>query len=439
MDTSVLLLLLVCISPAFTDNVGSTSGNLPSRPASAWNATWTDRLKKDLLFNYDRFARPAEHTNWTVVKLDMTLRHVTLDEISNIMTVQAWLRLTWIDEKLKWNDSDYGGLNVLHVANHEIWQPDIVLSNSATANVDYYGNTHCLVYPNGVVLWVPPTEFQVFCDLDLRLWPFDTQSCYLNLRSWTYDADTLQIQVDVSEADMDDFIETSSEWEVEGTQMSTKSFNVKPVVTCKLTLRRRSPAYSAIVVTPATVIVLLTLASFWLPPTAGEKILINGCTAVIICMFLLYFAQKLPAMAGYTPLVVLFYSSSLYLVCIATIVSVVVVNLARNQYVTPLPWFIKNLLSGWLGQILGLGYLTAQGTSPDHNITGHAEELREEQTSGFEDHDHMGNSCDDRQMISPRPRATSQHDWVLLAAAIDRITFLVYCFLFAILAIVYAV
>jgi hypothetical protein len=36
---------------------------------------------------------------------------------------------TWEDEKLKWNESEYGGLSVLHVAEHEIWQPDIVLFN----------------------------------------------------------------------------------------------------------------------------------------------------------------------------------------------------------------------------------------------------------------------------------------------------------------------
>jgi hypothetical protein len=45
------------------------------------------------------------------------------------------------------------------------------------------------------------------------------------------------------------------------------------------------------------------LATFWLPPAAGEKILLNGCTAIIICIFLMYFSQKLPAMAGHTPLV----------------------------------------------------------------------------------------------------------------------------------------
>jgi hypothetical protein len=72
-------------------------------------------------------------------------------------------------------------------------------------------------------------------------------------------------------------------------------------------------------------------------------------------------------------------------------------------------------------------------------MSGNVEELREQQTAGFDDPDHMGNSSDDRQMITPRSRATSRHDWVLLAVAIDRIAFLIYCIVFTVLATVYAV
>lgn len=448
MDIFVFLLLLAFISSALTESENSDwrIGTLPPRPAGAWNATWTDRLKRDLLVNYDKFARPAQHTNTTTMKLGISFRHIAVDELHSTMTVHGWMKMVWNDEKLTWNESDYGGLGILHVANHEIWQPDLVLYNSATANIlDNYGDTNCLVYNNGEVLWVPPAELKVFCEMDFSLWPFDTQTCNLTLGSWTYDGDKVDITLMDQQADLQ-ILNTNSEWELMDAQgyRNVKSYaccpEPYPEIQYTLTVRRRSPAYSAIVITPTTVIVLLTLVSFWLPPTAGEKILLNGCTVVIICIYLLYFAQKLPAMANHTPFVVLFYSSSLYMVCIATILSVVVVNLARNQHFTPLPWIIKNLLTGWLGHILGLGHLIAQATSLHHNMmTGHAEELREQQTSVLEDHDHIGNSCDDRQMINPRSKATSQYDWILLAAAIDRIAFLLYCFLFAILAIVYAV
>jgi hypothetical protein len=68
-----------------------------------------------------------------------------------------------------------------------------------------------------------------------------------------------------------------------------------------------------------------------------------------------------------------------------------------------------------------------------------AEELREQQAVILDDHDHMSNSSEDRQTIIKRSKTSSQHDWVLLAVAIDRVTFLVYCLVFTILASVYAV
>ncbi|XP_068085344.1 uncharacterized protein [Anabrus simplex] len=229
----------------------------PSKPP--WNETWTDKLKRHLLTHYDKFARPAQHNgNTTVVNIHMTLRHVDLDELKAIMTVHAWVKMSWIDEKLKWNDSEWGGLRVLHIADHEIWQPDIVLYNSATGNtIDHYASTHCLVYRNGEVLWVPPTQFIVFCDLDLRLWPFDTQTCYLRLGSWTYDGEQVDLQTDEYGAEIRLMV-SNSEWDVEkvtdGRNVKYYSCCPEPYidVTYNVTLRRRSPAYSAIVITPAT-------------------------------------------------------------------------------------------------------------------------------------------------------------------------------------------
>lgn len=68
-----------------------------------------------------------------------------------------------------------------------------------------------------------------------------------------------------------------------------------------------------------------------------------------------------------------------------------------------------------------------------------AQELRDQQTMVLDDHDHMSNTSEDRQAIITRSKTSCQYDWLLLAVAIDRITFLIYCLIFTILAIVYAV
>ena len=61
--------------------------------------------------------------------------------------------------------------------------------------------------------------------------------------------------------------------------------------------------FKAIVVTPAIVVVFMTLASFWLPPQSGEKLLLNGIACVVICILLMFFSQLLPILAASPPLI----------------------------------------------------------------------------------------------------------------------------------------
>jgi hypothetical protein len=70
-----------------------------------------------------------------------------------------------------------------------------------------------------------------------------------------------------------------------------------------MTIKRRSPMFNSVVITPATVLIFMTLSSFWLPPASGEKIILNGVSAIVIVAYMMYFAEQLPVMAMNTPLV----------------------------------------------------------------------------------------------------------------------------------------
>lgn len=70
-----------------------------------------------------------------------------------------------------------------------------VFSGTAST-IEHYGDTMCIVYNNGKVLWVPPSLFVALCELDLRLWPFDTQVCSLKFGSWTYDSQQIDMRID---------------------------------------------------------------------------------------------------------------------------------------------------------------------------------------------------------------------------------------------------
>lgn len=419
-------------------NVRASFSTTAIGPKPMWNATHTDKLRQDLLHNYDKFSRPTQHFNSTIVSFGIVIRHIEVNEIKSTVTVHSWVQLQWMDEKLKWNSSDYGGLENLHIADHEIWQPDLFLYNSATATaINHYGNTHCIVNYGGSVLWVPPTQFTVLCEFNLRYWPFDTQHCALTFGSWTYNGYQIDLQFYNNRSDADkSLLFNSTEWQIRDTHAER---NLKyypcceepyPDISVHLTLERVSPSYKAIIIAPAFVIIAMTLAGFWLPPQAGEKIILNGITALIITLYLLHFNQKIPASSTHTPLIVFFFSSSLYVVCFSIIGSVVVIWMSRTKHTNSLPWGIKNLLVGRFGRYLGLGNYVVQSAANPHRVT--AEEMRDHQVTDFDD------SNEDHQIIGNKPKGPQQQDWVLFAAAIDRLSFALYALLFALLSIVYS-
>ncbi|KAG8305862.1 hypothetical protein J6590_060218 [Homalodisca vitripennis] len=344
-----------------------------------WNATWTDELKHDLLLKYDKFARPAQHTNVTEVTFKVTILHIEVDEAKSMMIINGWTHIQWLDEKLRWNQSDYGGISKIHVADHEVWQPDIVLYNNALGNnIDHYGHTHCIVYSNGEVLWVPPSQFSVYCDLDLSKWPYDRHTCRLFFGSWVHGGEQIYLKRKGNSSDSDSEVKGEpGKWallslmEIEHTKYYSCCSEPYYNIEIFLTIERRSPEYSAVVFTPALVCVMLILSVFWLQPSCSERVVISGVTAVIDTIFLVYFAYRLPAMGTNIPLIVKFYSYHLLLVCLSLVVTIALRNVPRS---VPLPWAIHRFLNGRLPALLGLK--STQVTICLHAPTNHLQLTR---------------------------------------------------------------
>lgn len=194
------------------------------------------------------------------------------------------------------------------MAQHEIWEPDIRSYNGINQD-NFYGNSNFYVKADGVVTWIPPTMFKILCASDLRYWPYDTHNCELRLGSWVHDGNELDIHARKPNMKFEWYTE-NPEWEVKdlvaGREVSVYDCCPdEPYVTIRynVTITRRASIYRHVIIAPAFVIITLTLITFWLPATYGEKIVLNGVTVVMIVLFLLYFSQKLNIMATHTPLI----------------------------------------------------------------------------------------------------------------------------------------
>lgn len=95
-----------------------------------WNHTDVDRLKTDLLTNYDRLTRPANHNVPTRCNISITLIHMELDETKGLLDSHIWVKMFWNDSKLIWDNASYGGIGEIRVDADEV-DKSIYLLNDA--------------------------------------------------------------------------------------------------------------------------------------------------------------------------------------------------------------------------------------------------------------------------------------------------------------------
>ncbi|XP_053677448.1 neuronal acetylcholine receptor subunit alpha-7-like isoform X2 [Anopheles nili] len=388
----------VILSITVGQSVGESEGAAP------WTPTWADTLKKDLLKGYDPSIRPSQHYNVTTVEARITITHVEINEIKSTLSVYGWMKFSWNDPKLTWNPANYGNLNVVRWDPTVVWRPDVVLYNNADgSDQHHYGDTNVLVYNQGKVLWVPPTEYHAFCELNMRLWPFDYQKCIVKIGSWTFDGYMLNLTLG-SEPEIETLV-SNSEWKIVKIS-AERNVRYYPCctepytdVTYNVTLQRQSDTHRAIVIVPALVIIILALSVFWLPLESGERIITNGIVAIMITIYLVYFAQQLPAISGHTPLIVIFFSNTLLLTAFSTVICVIVLNVSKCKHQRPLPAILKRA-AACVGPFVGVGKKHFS--------------LSEKGNDTIE-YNHV-------------------HEWFKFGLALNRASFIVYCVIFIICA-----
>ncbi|CAG0898232.1 unnamed protein product [Darwinula stevensoni] len=88
------------------------------------------QLMKDLLTNYNKVL-PVETPNTSlVVSFRLILfRIIELDERNQALVTNVEVVQQWNDIRLKWNASDYGGIQQTMIPYDSIWTPDIILYN----------------------------------------------------------------------------------------------------------------------------------------------------------------------------------------------------------------------------------------------------------------------------------------------------------------------
>ncbi|XP_053717814.1 cholinergic receptor, nicotinic, alpha 11 isoform X2 [Synchiropus splendidus] len=266
-------------------------------------------LLKNLLKDYNRMERPVGNDSHpiTVIFTLSLIQIMDVDEKNQVLTSNMWLRMSWYDHYLQWNQTEHPGVKNLRFTTDQIWTPDILLYNSADDDFDSTFKTNVLVNSSGYAEYQPPGIFMSTCNVDVRWFPFDIQRCKLKFGSWTYDGWLLDLQV--NDADISGYM-ANGEWDLIGVPGTRNELfydcckEPYPDATYIVTIRRRTLYYALNLLIPCVLLSSMTLLIFVLPADSGEKISLGITVLLSLTVFMLLVAEIMPATSDSVPLIV---------------------------------------------------------------------------------------------------------------------------------------
>jgi hypothetical protein len=198
----------------FNAGAAASQGHHPHSPQSrrhlqVQSKETDDKLRHDLLLNYDRNSFPWafawNNTNSSTAGLRQGLpievginfhRVFAVDIINSVADLTVWFRQSWTDPRLAWDPADYNGTTVtwFYVGDgvgagetSEIWTPDTELWNMAESLKETLADTYATVSSDGNVFWTRPGHMKPACKFrGLDSFPFDSLSCTMELGSWSF-------------------------------------------------------------------------------------------------------------------------------------------------------------------------------------------------------------------------------------------------------------
>ncbi|XP_049939074.1 acetylcholine receptor subunit alpha-L1 [Schistocerca serialis cubense] len=317
------------------------------------------RLYDDLLSNYNRLIRPvSNNTDTVLVKLGLRLSQlIDLNLKDQILTTNVWLEHEWQDHKFRWDPAEYGGVTELYVPSEHIWLPDIVLYNNADGEYVVTTMTKAVLHHTGKVVWTPPAIFKSSCEIDVRYFPFDQQTCFMKFGSWTYDGDQIDLK-HINQKYDDNKVKVgidlreyypSVEWDILGVpaERHEKYYpccaEPYPDIFFNITLRRKTLFYTVNLIVPCVGISYLSVLVFYLPADSGEKIAL--CISILLSqtMFFLLISEIIPSTSLALPLLGKYLLFTMVLVGLSVVITIMVLNVHYRKPSTHkmAPWVRK--------------------------------------------------------------------------------------------------
>lgn len=198
-SSSVMLTTTFMASTMWLASGASLAALAHGADASKMYTDHASHLRRALLSDYEPAVAPrsVRATNYSEAGTDVYLQlrffNVANVELSlGMLHVHVWMRMSWVDERLRWDPADYGDVRSLKlfagghgdVLNSDIWLPD-VLPYNAVNGLASLERADASVQHTGEVFWSRTGLISLSCRFSgLVMFPYDRLSCPIDVGGW---------------------------------------------------------------------------------------------------------------------------------------------------------------------------------------------------------------------------------------------------------------
>ena len=287
------------------------------------------RLRDDIFTDYDKDFLPLlNFDNSAQVTIDASV--ITLNDFNDIsgeVSMTTVLNFQWTEQRIKWHPRDYNGMNHLFVPFTDLWRPHVVVQNAA-GKVEDLGKDSIVLRlgHDGTVKWVFGQVLRFTCSVNVKYYPFDTQTCFLSITSWAFSNTDVKLSAKSSVLNTD-FYSDNSQWILVPLNTSMPyDGGIKTLIQYAFQLKRRSQFFVIYIFCPIILLSILNYLVFAMPISTGERMGVAITSYLSYAVYMGIINEHVPENSDSIPIVFIYL---LLLLCHSSLVMILAVISAR--------------------------------------------------------------------------------------------------------------
>ncbi|XP_068708924.1 gamma-aminobutyric acid receptor subunit beta-2-like isoform X1 [Montipora foliosa] len=250
------------------------------------------RIINKSLTGYDRKVRPNAGGPPVIVKIEFkVISFGEIKEANMEYSMDIFMRQWWTDPRFKNNYSV--PFNMAADPTKLFWTLDTYFWNVKDAKYHYVTreNMRVKISPDGEIYYSTRITLTAQCDMDLRLYPMDTQYCPLIIESYAYTTADVDyrwkggnnqgIEIVTDEMAQFDLLDVKTR-----TKSQTNSKGSFASLAAVFHFRRRTESFISSIFVPAIVLVVLSWCCFFISPAAVPARVALSITTILTSILL---------------------------------------------------------------------------------------------------------------------------------------------------------